>query len=85
MEATELIPEIKALFATGCVDRSVTGDCDTVIHDIADGSKFRNVNRYKFPISIKRPHDSGCGGPTLRIWTDLWREERGGDVRVGGG
>ena len=49
MEATELIPEIKALFATGCVDRSVTGDCDTVIHDIAEGSKFRNVNRYKIP------------------------------------
>ena len=49
MEVTELISEIKALFATGCVDRSVTGDCDTVIHDIADGSKFGNVDRYKIP------------------------------------
>lgn len=49
MEATELIPEIKALFATGCVDRSVAGDCTSVIHDLAGGRKLRNESRYLFP------------------------------------
>ena len=34
MEAKELIPEIKELFATDCVDKSIAGDCDEVIDQI---------------------------------------------------
>ena len=34
MEAKELIPEVRELFATDCVDKSIAGDCDEVIEQI---------------------------------------------------
>lgn len=34
MEAKELIPEIKELFATDCVDKSIAGGCEEVIEEI---------------------------------------------------
>ena len=34
MEAKELIQEVKELFATDCVDKSIAGDCDEVIDQI---------------------------------------------------
>lgn len=34
LEAKELIPEIKEVFATGCVDKNISGDCDSVMKEI---------------------------------------------------
>lgn len=34
MEAKELIPEIRELFATDCVDKSIAGDCEEVVEQI---------------------------------------------------
>lgn len=48
LEAKELIPEIKAVFATGLVDNKVTGDCDTVVYDIELGHSYA-ADRYNIP------------------------------------
>lgn len=34
LEAKELIPEVKEVFATDCVDKSIAGDCEEVIEQI---------------------------------------------------
>ena len=48
LEAKELIPEIKAVFATGLVDNEVTGDCDSVVYDIEHGNSYA-ADRYNIP------------------------------------
>lgn len=48
LRASELIPEIKAVFATGCVDKAVAGDCAQVVKEIKQG--WPDVSdKYKFP------------------------------------
>jgi len=49
MEAKELIPEIKAVFETDCVDKSITGDCNDVIDEIQNGRRYIDKNKYEFP------------------------------------
>ncbi|MCM1110944.1 MAG: DUF1186 family protein [Clostridium sp.] len=49
LEAKELIPEIKAVFETDCVDKNIAGDCDYVLGKIQEGNRLNNSNRYEFP------------------------------------
>lgn len=49
MQAHELIPEIRALFATDCVDRSIAGGCDTVIEDMENGRNYIDWRKYEIP------------------------------------
>ena len=37
LNAKELIPEIKEVFATDCVNRTITGDCDKIVKRIESG------------------------------------------------
>ncbi len=46
LEAKELVAEIKELFATDCVDKSVAGDCDEVIEEIEHN---RYPRKYEMP------------------------------------
>ena len=46
MEAKELIPEIKDLFATDCVDKSIAGDCEEIIEQIEHNDYPR---KYEMP------------------------------------
>lgn len=49
VKATELIPEIKSVFETGCVDKSIAGDCESVIKDIENGKGAIRRNKYSIP------------------------------------
>lgn len=48
MRAKELIPEIKATFATNCVNKTIAGDCKEVIKDIELGRG--TIDKYKYEI-----------------------------------
>lgn len=52
--AKELIPEIKALFATDCVNKMIAGDCKTVIKDIQLGRGAINKDKYLLPDIYKQ-------------------------------
>lgn len=60
LRAKELIPEIKETFATGCVNPSVTGNCEKVIKliesedDLPDKARYQIENIYKQYDDIKR-------------------------------
>lgn len=47
--ARELIPEIKATFATGCVNKMIAGDCKKVIRDIKQCRGTTSKDKYKIP------------------------------------
>ncbi len=48
LEAKELIPEIKEVFATGCVDKNIAGDYDTVMEEINHPFNRRyNIEKYQ--------------------------------------
>lgn len=47
--ATELLPEIKAVFATDCVDQTISGDCQSVIRDIESGRILLSDDKYEIP------------------------------------
>lgn len=49
INATELIPEIEAVFATDCVDKTIAGDCESVIKDIKLGHGSINNDKYIIP------------------------------------
>lgn len=49
IDATELIPEIKATFATGCVNKTIAGDCKNVIRDIEQRRGAIDKDKYKIP------------------------------------
>lgn len=49
INATELIPEIKATFATDCVNKTIAGDCPKVIKDIERGRGAINKDKYEIP------------------------------------
>lgn len=49
LDATVLLPEIEALYATGCVDRGVCGDIDEVKEYFASHDKKYSAERYRFP------------------------------------
>lgn len=49
IDAKELIPEIKAAFATDCVNKNIAGDCKEVIGDIERGRSAINNDKYKIP------------------------------------
>lgn len=57
IEATELIPEIEALFAIDCVDKSIAVDCDKVIKEIKFGRSLRVQDTYVLP-DIYTQYDS---------------------------
>lgn len=57
IDAKELIPEIEALFATDCVDKSIAGDCDTVIKEIKLGRTRKIKDKYDLP-DIYNQYDS---------------------------
>lgn len=46
MEAKELIPEVRELFATECVDKSIAGDCEEAVEAIEHNDYPRS---YEFP------------------------------------
>lgn len=46
MEAQELIPEIREMFATDCVDKTIAGDCEEVINEIEHN---RYPRKYEMP------------------------------------
>lgn len=48
LNATELIPEIKAVYATDCVDKTIAGSCDSVIRDIKKENEWTK-DRYIIP------------------------------------
>ena len=56
-DAKELIPEIKEVFATDCVDKTISGDCKTVIKDIESGRGESRAYRYCIP-NIYNQYDS---------------------------
>lgn len=47
--ATELIPEIKATFATDCVNKTIAGDCNDIIKEIERGRSAIDKDKYKIP------------------------------------
>lgn len=47
--AIELIPEIKATFATGCVNKTIAGDCKEVIKDIECSRGAIDKDKYEIP------------------------------------
>lgn len=49
LEAKELIPEIKEVFATGCVDKNIAGDYDTVVKEINHpfNLRYNNIEKYQ--------------------------------------
>lgn len=49
MSAKELIPEIKSTFATDCVNKTIAGDCKTVIKDIELSRGAVNKDKYEIP------------------------------------
>lgn len=49
IEAKELIPEIKAAFATDCVNKTIAGDCEEVIEDIEFGRGATDKDKYEIP------------------------------------
>ena len=49
IEAKELIPEIKAVFETDCVDKSISGDLNAVLDEIQNGCRIKDRDKYKFP------------------------------------
>lgn len=49
IEAKELIPEIKAVFKTDCVDKSISGDLNAVLDEIQNGCRIKDRDKYKFP------------------------------------
>ncbi len=54
LEAKELIPEIKAVFDTDCVDKSITGDCNDVVSEIQNGCRYNDKDKYAFPDIYKQ-------------------------------
>lgn len=49
IEAKELIPEIKEIFATDCVDKTIAGDCNAVVKDIEAGCGAIHEDKYQLP------------------------------------
>lgn len=49
IEAKELIPEIKAVFKTDCVDKTISGDLNAVLDEIQNGCRIKDRGKYKFP------------------------------------
>lgn len=49
LHTTELIPEIKAVFDTGCVDKTISGNCATVLRHINAGIGIMDMDRYTLP------------------------------------
>lgn len=47
INAKELIPEIKATFATDCVNKTIVGDCKKVIKDIERGRGVIDKEKYE--------------------------------------
>lgn len=47
LSATELIPEIKAVYATDCVEKAICGDCDKVV---------REIEKRRGPIDVDRQY-----------------------------
>lgn len=54
IDAKELIPEIKTLFATDNVDRTIAGNCNDVVSELQNGPKYRDTDKYKFPDIYKQ-------------------------------
>lgn len=49
IDAKELIPEIKATFATDCVNKTIAGDCKKVIKDIERSRGAIHEDKYQIP------------------------------------
>lgn len=49
IDAIELIPEIKATFATDCVNKTIAGDCKEVIKDIECSRSAIDKDKYEIP------------------------------------
>lgn len=49
LEAGELVPEIKAVFDTDCVDTTIAGDCNDVLDEVQHRSRLHGLDKYKFP------------------------------------
>jgi len=49
IDAKELIPEIKATFATDCVNKTIAGGCKEVIRDIERGRDAISEYKYRLP------------------------------------
>lgn len=49
IKAKELVPEIKDVFATNCVDSTIAGHCDDVIMDIESGNGVFATDKYTIP------------------------------------
>lgn len=49
INAKELVPEIKATFATDCVNKTIAGDCKKVIKDIERGRGAIDRDKYEIP------------------------------------
>lgn len=49
IDAKEVIPEIKETFATGCVNKTISGDCKTVIREINIGHDAIHDYKYRIP------------------------------------
>ena len=56
IKAVELLPEIKAVFDTGCVDLTVAGNFAAVSRDINAGTGVINDDRYSLPDIYDKVH-----------------------------
>lgn len=56
IKAVELLPEIKAVFDTGCVDLTVAGNFAAVSRDINAGTGIINDDRYSLPDIYDQAH-----------------------------
>lgn len=57
ISAKELIPEIKAVFDTGFVDKTVSGDCEKVVDEIESERGFIDGSKYEIPDVYKQYAD----------------------------
>lgn len=56
IKANELIPEIREVFATDCVDKTVAGDCDDIIKDIESAEDRKDKVMYRL-VDIYKQYD----------------------------
>lgn len=54
LKAKELIPEIKEVYDTDCVDKSIVGDYNTVVEEIRNSPRHNDRDKYTFPDIYKQ-------------------------------
>lgn len=82
INAKELIPEIKATFATDCVNKTIAGDCKDIIKGIERGRGAIDKNEYELPDIYDQYENLKKNHNETRIKTNLYGNRILRKVRV---